>query len=92
MATSFSSWLSAVGATNERAAGRYRTWALRRFSAISTEQANNTSFVFCFVGVTDIESIAVEKTLFGAEMDHAARQAACEQAVALASAVLAHGR
>ncbi|SEJ93559.1 FMN-dependent NADH-azoreductase [Paraburkholderia diazotrophica] len=45
-----------------------------------------------FVGVTDIESIVVEKTLFGAEVDHAARQAAREQAVALASAELAHRR
>ncbi|WP_027213425.1 FMN-dependent NADH-azoreductase [Burkholderia sp. WSM2232] len=36
------------------------------------------------VGVTDVESIIVEKTLLGAEVDRAARQAACEQAVALA--------
>jgi len=36
------------------------------------------------VGVTDVESIVVEKTLLGPEVDHAARQAACERAVALA--------
>jgi FMN-dependent NADH-azoreductase len=45
-----------------------------------------------FVGVTDIETIVVEKTLFGAEVDHAARQAAREQAVALVSAVSANRR
>ncbi|WP_428983336.1 NAD(P)H-dependent oxidoreductase [Paraburkholderia diazotrophica] len=45
-----------------------------------------------FVGVTDIESIVVENTLFGAEVDHAARQAAREQAVALATAELARRR
>jgi FMN-dependent NADH-azoreductase len=36
------------------------------------------------VGVTDVKSIVVEKTLLGPEPDHAARQAAREQAVALA--------
>ena len=36
-----------------------------------------------FIGITEIESIVVEKTLFGPDVDHAARQAACEQAVAL---------
>ncbi|MFM0316276.1 NAD(P)H-dependent oxidoreductase [Paraburkholderia nemoris] len=36
------------------------------------------------VGVTDVKSIVVEKTLLGPELDHAARQAAREQAVALA--------
>ncbi|SIT41267.1 FMN-dependent NADH-azoreductase 3 (fragment) [Paraburkholderia piptadeniae] len=45
-----------------------------------------------FVGVTDIELIVVEKTLFGAAVDHVARQAAREQAVASASAVSAHRR
>jgi FMN-dependent NADH-azoreductase len=38
------------------------------------------------VGVTDVESIVVEKTLFGPEVDEVARQAAREQAVALAQA------
>jgi FMN-dependent NADH-azoreductase len=38
------------------------------------------------VGVTDVKSIVVEKTLLGPELDHAARQAAREQAVALAQA------
>ena len=37
-----------------------------------------------FVGVTDVESIVVEKTLFGPEVDHAARQTARERAAALA--------
>jgi FMN-dependent NADH-azoreductase len=36
------------------------------------------------VGVTNVKSIVVEKTLLGPELDHAARQAAREQAVALA--------
>ncbi|MFM0222822.1 FMN-dependent NADH-azoreductase [Paraburkholderia dipogonis] len=35
------------------------------------------------VGVTDVKSIVVEKTLLGPEVDHAARQAAREQAMAL---------
>ncbi len=39
-----------------------------------------------FVGVTDVESVVVEKTLFGPEVDHAARQAARQQAVALVAA------
>lgn len=39
-----------------------------------------------FVGVTDIESVVVEKTLLGSEIDHAARQAARERAVALVGA------
>jgi FMN-dependent NADH-azoreductase len=38
------------------------------------------------VGVTDVKSIVVEKTLLGPEVDYAARQAAREQAVALARA------
>ena len=38
------------------------------------------------VGVTDVESVVVEKTLFGPEVDHAARQAARERAVALVGA------
>jgi FMN-dependent NADH-azoreductase len=38
------------------------------------------------IGVTDVESVVVEKTLLGPEVDHAARQAAREQAVALARA------
>jgi FMN-dependent NADH-azoreductase len=38
------------------------------------------------VGVTDVKSIVVEKTLLGPELDHAARQAAREQAVVLAQA------
>jgi FMN-dependent NADH-azoreductase len=42
-----------------------------------------------FVGVTDVESIVVEKTLLGSEVDDAARQAAREQAVALAGAACA---
>ena len=36
------------------------------------------------VGVAEVKSIVVEKTLLGPELDHAARQAAREQAVALA--------
>jgi FMN-dependent NADH-azoreductase len=36
-----------------------------------------------FIGITDVESVVVEKTLFGPEVDHAARQAARERAVAL---------
>lgn len=36
------------------------------------------------VGVSEVKSIVVEKTLLGPELDHAARQAAREQAVALA--------
>lgn len=36
------------------------------------------------VGVTDVKSIVVEKTLLGPEVDYAARQAAREHAVALA--------
>jgi FMN-dependent NADH-azoreductase len=39
------------------------------------------------VGVTDVKSIVVEKTLLGPELDHAARQAAREQAVTLAQAI-----
>lgn len=39
-----------------------------------------------FVGVTEVESVVVEKTLFGPEVDHAARQAARERAVALVAA------
>lgn len=39
-----------------------------------------------FVGVTNVESIVVEKTLFGPEVDHAARQAARERAAALVGA------
>ena len=38
------------------------------------------------VGITDVESVVVEKTLFGPEVDHAARQAARERAVALVGA------
>ena len=38
------------------------------------------------VGVTDVESIVLEKTLLGPEVDEAARQAARERAVALARA------
>ena len=38
------------------------------------------------VGVTDVKSIVVEKTLLGPEVDYVARQAAREQAVALARA------
>jgi FMN-dependent NADH-azoreductase len=38
------------------------------------------------VGVADVKSTVVEKTLLGPELDHAARQAAREQAVALAQA------
>ncbi|WP_109477868.1 NAD(P)H-dependent oxidoreductase [Paraburkholderia sp. C35] len=37
-----------------------------------------------FVGVTDIEPVVIEKTLYGAEVDETARQAARAQAVALA--------
>jgi len=36
------------------------------------------------VGAAAVENIVVEKTLLGPEVDHAARQAACERAVALA--------
>jgi FMN-dependent NADH-azoreductase len=39
------------------------------------------------VGVSDVKSIVVEKTLLGPEVDYAARQAAREQAMALARAV-----
>mgnify|MGYP001547367444 CR=1 FL=1 len=39
-----------------------------------------------FVGIDDIESIVVEKTLFGPEVDAAARDGACSAAVALARA------
>ncbi|MBP0589719.1 NAD(P)H-dependent oxidoreductase [Paraburkholderia sp. LEh10] len=39
-----------------------------------------------FVGVTDVESIIVEKTLLGSEVDRVARQAARERAVELARA------
>jgi FMN-dependent NADH-azoreductase len=39
-----------------------------------------------FVGITEVESVVVEKTLFGPEVDHAARQAARERAVALVPA------
>ncbi len=39
-----------------------------------------------FIGVTEVESVIVEKTLFGPEVDHAARQAARERAVALVGA------
>lgn len=38
------------------------------------------------VGITNVESVVVEKTLFGPEVDHAARQAARERAVALVGA------
>ncbi|MFM0666443.1 FMN-dependent NADH-azoreductase [Paraburkholderia sediminicola] len=38
------------------------------------------------VGVTDVRSIVVEKTLLGPEVDYAAREAAREQAMALARA------
>ncbi|HEX7912939.1 MAG TPA: NAD(P)H-dependent oxidoreductase [Paraburkholderia sp.] len=41
------------------------------------------------VGVTDVESVLVEKTLLGPEVDEVARQAAREQAVALARAASA---
>lgn len=37
-----------------------------------------------FVGITDIESVIVEKTLFGSEIDSQARQQACLQATQLA--------
>jgi FMN-dependent NADH-azoreductase len=45
------------------------------------------------IGVTDVESVVVEKTLFGREADHAARQAARERAVAQvgAASVLVSG-
>jgi FMN-dependent NADH-azoreductase len=39
-----------------------------------------------FIGVTEVESVIVEKTLFGPEVDHAARQAARDRAVALVTA------
>jgi FMN-dependent NADH-azoreductase len=39
-----------------------------------------------FVGITEVESVVVEKTLFGPEVDHAARQAARERAAALVPA------
>jgi FMN-dependent NADH-azoreductase len=39
-----------------------------------------------FIGVTEVESVIVEKTLFGPEVDHAARQAARDRAVALVAA------
>ena len=39
-----------------------------------------------FVGVTNVESIVVEKTLLGSEVDRVGRQAACERAVDLARA------
>jgi FMN-dependent NADH-azoreductase len=39
------------------------------------------------VGVSDVKSIVVEKTLLGPEVDYASRQAAREQAMALARAV-----
>jgi FMN-dependent NADH-azoreductase len=38
------------------------------------------------IGITDIESVIVEKTLFGPEVDKAGRQAARERAVALVNA------
>ena len=38
------------------------------------------------VGITNVESVVVEKTLLGPEVDHAARQAALERAVALVGA------
>jgi FMN-dependent NADH-azoreductase len=38
------------------------------------------------VGVTNVKSVVVEKTLLGSEVDLAARQAACESAVALVKA------
>lgn len=44
-----------------------------------------------FIGVTDIHSIVVQKTLFGAEVDRGARDAAIAEAEALA-ARLAHER
>jgi FMN-dependent NADH-azoreductase len=44
------------------------------------------------VGVTDVESIVVEKTLLGPEVDETARQAAREQAVALARASVSVGK
>lgn len=37
-----------------------------------------------FVGITDIESVIVEKTLYGDEVDRSARDEACGRAVALA--------
>ncbi|MGR4069541.1 FMN-dependent NADH-azoreductase [Billgrantia sp. C5P2] len=37
-----------------------------------------------FIGVTDVQSIIVEKTLFGSEVDSEARQQACQQASQLA--------
>jgi FMN-dependent NADH-azoreductase len=37
-----------------------------------------------FVGIEDIESIIVEKTLFGPDVDAAARDEACSAAAALA--------
>lgn len=37
-----------------------------------------------FVGITDVESVIVEKTLFGSEVDNEARQLACQQASQLA--------
>ncbi len=40
-----------------------------------------------FVGIENIESIVVEKTLFGAEVDAAAREAACREAAELARTV-----
>ncbi|RFU49141.1 FMN-dependent NADH-azoreductase [Paraburkholderia sp. DHOC27] len=40
-----------------------------------------------FVGVTDVESVVIEKTLLGPDVDEAARQTARAQAVALARAV-----
>jgi FMN-dependent NADH-azoreductase len=43
------------------------------------------------VGVTRVESVVVEKTLFGFEVDQAARQAARERAVALVGAASVSG-
>jgi FMN-dependent NADH-azoreductase len=43
------------------------------------------------VGVKRVESVVVEKTLFGPELDHAARQAARERAVALVGAASVSG-
>jgi len=40
-----------------------------------------------FVGIEDIESIVVEKTLFGPEVDAAARDEACSAAAAIARAL-----
>ncbi|MFQ3786230.1 FMN-dependent NADH-azoreductase [Halomonas sp. A29] len=37
-----------------------------------------------FVGITDVESVIVEKTLFGSEVDSGARQQACLQAAQIA--------